>query len=302
MKLSRSLFLSLICPILLMSCTKAEAFGWESESPSEEIVLPDSISRTLKIAIIGDSISSFKGSSPSDLKGYDGVRYKYFYPQGDVTSIESMWWYKVARALSVSIDNVCNCSWSGSRVTGNSSSTTSASVGCSTKRIKDLSSKGFVPDIVFCFISCNDWANSIPLGFWTLSDDLPTDGIISTSREAYALMISKIRKFYPSCLIFCLTNLDDTKRDYTPGWPSDNRRGVSVDDWNKSLTELFSSLGCYTIDLQDCGIDFDNLSSFTVDGLHPNDAGMTLIAHKVTAELAKVSEEIARKSGFDEYQ
>lgn len=299
MKLSRSLLLSLVCPILLMSCTKAEAFVWEPESSSEVIVLPDSISGTLKIAIIGDSISSFKGSSPSDLMGYNGVRYKYFYPQGDVNSVESMWWYKVARALSVSIDNICNCSWSGSRVTGSSTSTTSASVGCSTRRIKDLSAKGFKPDIVFCFISCNDWANNVPLGLWTISDDFPTEGVISTSREAYALMISKIRKYYPSCLIFCLTNLDDIKRDYTPGWPCENRRGVSVDDWNNSLGELFKSLGCFAIDLQDCGIDYDSISSFTVDGLHPNDAGMTLIANKVIAEVAKVSEEIALKSGSD---
>ena len=298
---SRSILISLVCPILLMSCTKAEAFVWDSESLSEVVVLPDSISRTLKIAIIGDSISSFKGSSPSDLKGYNGVRYKYYYPKGDVYSVESMWWYKVARALSVSIDNVCNCSWSGSRVSGNSASMTSASVGCSTRRIKDLSAKGFEPDIVFCFISCNDWANNVPLGLWTLSDDLPADGVISTSREAYALMIAKIRKYYPSCLIFCLTNLDDIKRDYTPGQPSNNRRGVSVDNWNKSIAELSKSLGCYTIDLQDCGIDYDSLSRFTVDGLHPNDAGMTLIANKVNEELAKVLE-ITLKSRSDNHQ
>ncbi len=302
MKLNRLLLLSLVFPILLMSCTKAEAFVWKFESLPEGNVLPDSISKSLKIAIIGDSISSFKGSSPSDLKGYNGVRYKFFYPQGDVKSVESMWWFKVAQALSVSIDNVCNCSWSGSRVTGNSSSTTNASAGCSTRRIKDLSAKGFVPDIVICFISCNDWANNVPLGLWTLTDDLPTEGTISTSREAYAMMISKIREYYPSCLIFCLTNLDDTKRDFTPGWPSNNRRGVSVDDWNKSLAELFKSLGCFTIDLQDCGIDYNSLSSFSVDGLHPNDAGMTLIANKVTTELTKVAEEISIKSRIDECQ
>ena len=198
-----------------------------------------------------------------------------------------MWWYKVAQALDVSPDSICNCSWSGSRVSGNSTSTASASAGCSTRRIMDLSAKGFIPDIVLCYISCNDWANNIPLGLWTPADGLPKEGTISTSREAYALMITKIREYYPSCLIFCLTNLDDTKRDYTPGWPSNNRRGVSVEDWNKSITELAVALDCQTIDLQDCGINYDNLSHYTVDGgLHPNDVGMSLIADKVTKELS----------------
>lgn len=287
MTLNRLFFL-LVCPILLISCIKAEALDWELELPKEVFVLPDSSVATLRMAIIGDSISSFKGSSPSDLNGYEGASYQYYYPKGDVRRIECMWWYKVARVLEIPLENICNCSWSGSRVTGNSTSTTSASAGCSTKRVIDLSSKGFDPDIVLCFISCNDWAGNVSLGNWSYTEEIPMDGLISTTREAYALMIAKIREQYPSCLVFCMTNLEDTKRDYTPGWPSNNRKGVSVNDWNASLTELFTSLGCFTIDLQDCGINYDNLPNYTIDGgLHPNNAGMTLIANKVVTELIK---------------
>ena len=284
-------FLFLVLPLLLMSCIKAEALVWEIELPEEDIFLPDSTASTIRISIIGDSISSFKGSSPSDAEGYEGAKYAFFYPSGDVNRLENIWWYKVAEALNIPIGNINNCSWSGSRVTGNSSSTTNASVGCSTKRIIDLSSKGFDPDIVLCFISCNDWAHDVPLGNWTDVEAIPSDGVISTAREAYALMISKIKELYPLCQIFCLTNLEDSKRDYTPGWPSNNRRGVSVDDWNRSITELSSALGCHTINLQECGITYDNLSLYTVDGgLHPNNTGMTLIAHKVAQELAKALE------------
>ena len=286
MKSGKSILLFLICPSLLMSCQKAEAFVWESGLP-EAIVLLDSTTTTLRIAILGDSISSFRGTSPSDSEGYEGAPYKYYYPKGDVNSVECMWWYKVAKTLSVPIDSICNCSWSGSRVTGNSNSITSASAGCSTKRIQDLSFKGFNPDIVFCFISCNDWAGNVPLGNWSATEDIPSEGVISTSKEAYALMISKIREYYPSCLIVCLTNLDDTKRDYTPGYPSNNKRGVTVNDWNQSIMELSDALGCVTVDLQNCGIDYDNVIDYTVDvGLHPNNAGMTLIANKVIQNLA----------------
>ena len=292
MALNRLLFPILIQLILLVSCQKDVTFVWGPELPEEEVIVcPDSSKKQLKLAVIGDSISSFKDSSPSDLNGYNGAKYATYYPIGDVKHIANMWWYKVAQSLNVSTDDICNCSWSGSRITGDSSSTTSASAGCSTKRIMDLSIKGFSPDIVFCFISCNDWAGNIPLGNWSDTDDIPAEGVISTSREAYALMISKIKQYYPSCRIVYLTNLDDTKRDYTPGWPSNNRRGVSVDDWNKSLGELAKALGCYIIDLQDCGINYFNVSTYTVDGgLHPNDAGMTLIANKIIKELTAIME------------
>ena len=125
-----------------------------------------------------------------------------------------------------------------------------------------------------------------------MSEGTPAEGTLSTLRDAYALMISKIKAHYPSAIIVCMTNLEDPKRDYSPGWPSNNRRGVSVEEWDKSILDLAESFGCITIDLQDCGITYDNAHSFTVDGgLHPNDAGMTLIAQKVLKEMTAVLQE-----------
>lgn len=287
MKPAKVLFL-FACVMQLMSCQKADAltfeFEIEVEFPRIDTVSQDS---TLKIAIIGDSISSFSGSAPSDIDGYEGAKYQHYYPRGDVKNVEGMWWYKASTALGITVDHISNCSWSGSRVTGNSLSTLNASAGCSTKRIIDLSFKSYNPDIVLCYISCNDWAHDVPMGNWSYIEGIPVEGIINTSREAYALMLYKIKECYPSSIVACLTNLEDPKRDYTPGWPSNNRRGVTVDDWNKSIIELAEALGCYVIDLRDCGIDYDNAPSYTLDGgLHPNDAGMTLIAKKVATELA----------------
>lgn len=288
MMFRKSCFQISLCMFLLVSCQRTGTSIIDIESPQDVIISPES---TLRIGIIGDSISSFKGSSPSDLDGYTGEEYKTFYPRGDVKRVENMWWYKVAQAFGVTIENVCNCSWSGSRVTGNSSSETSASAGCSTKRINDLSFKGIHPDVVLCYISCNDWAFNVPLGNWSSADEFTLGGGVSTFREAYALMISKIKEHYPSCLIVCLTNLDDPQRDYTPGWPTNNKNGVSVDEWNKNIKELSKAFGCLTIDLQDCGLDYYNVSNYSVDaGLHPNDAGMTMIANKVIKELASTLE------------
>lgn len=291
------IFRLLFCMIIFLSCQKLDNVGLDDSQDSSYVNSQDSLLvKTdtlfpLRLAIIGDSISSFAGFSPSSIAGYNGTKYKAYYPKGDVGKVENMWWYKVATSLGISTDYIANCSWSGSTVTGDSSSTTNASAGCSFKRVTDLSYKGFSPNIVICFISCNDWASNVSLGSWSPEDSLPKEGRISTMREAYALMINKIKTSFPESLVFCLTNLDDAKRDKTPGWPSNNSKGVTVEEWNQNIKDVSKSLGCYTIDLQDSGINYHNISRFSVDnGLHPNDAGMSIIANKVVEELRRVLE------------
>ena len=239
-----------------------------------------------RLSLIGDSISTFNGYLASDTQGYDGIKYKTYYPKGDVNNVEFTWWYQVASSLSIDLDNVCNCAWSASRVTGNSFSTSSAEVGCSTRRIQDLSAKGFDPDIVLCYISCNDWAGDVSVGEWSATDPIPEEGNIPTFREAYALMLYKIKSFYPKTEIFCLTNLEDVRRDRTAGPPSNNNKGVSVGDWNNCIKEVATSFNCHVIDLSNCGINYDNALHYTLDGgLHPNRSGMSLIAKYVTERI-----------------
>ena len=202
------LFISRIglCLLFFLSCQKEEIEVISDTLMTQEIA--DSLKSQLKIAILGDSISTFEGFSPSSTSSYDGARYKSYYPRGDVSKVNNIWWYKVAASLGMDPDNVSNCSWSGSCVTGDSSSTTNASAGCSSRRISDLSYKG-IPNIIICYISCNDWASSVPLGNWSTADSLPAEGMISTMREAYALMIHKTKESYPESIVICLTNLDD---------------------------------------------------------------------------------------------
>lgn len=267
-----------ICLSIILSCQK-ETTGTQDDSQGTE-------TPQVRIAIIGDSISTFYGYLPSDSKGYDGENYRYYYPRGDVKNVKNTWWYKTAALLGISVNNITNCSWSGSRVTGDSSSTTNASAGCSSRRISDLSFKGYNPDIIICYISCNDWASNVPIGNWYDPDNIPEEGTVSTLREAYALMLYKTKQAYPESMVICLTNLEDVKRDKTPGWPSNNTKGISVEEWNENIKDVSEILGCHTIDLKDSGINYNNVTSYTVDdGLHPNNAGMTLIANLVAKEI-----------------
>lgn len=241
------------------------------------------------IAILGDSISTYTGWLPSDVAGYNGAKYEVYYPHGDVKSASDTWWYKVAVGLGMNpTTQISNCAWSGSKVTGDSTSTTSAAAGCSNRRITDLSLRlnGKAPDIIICYISCNDWGNGVAVGDWSVDSDVPSEGTISTFREAYALMLYKIHKAYPYARVFCCTNLDDTSRDRATGFPSNNSNAVSVKTWNDSIIEIAEAFGCDVINLHDCGINYANISNFVVDaGLHPNAVGHTLMARKIVAEL-----------------
>ena len=247
--------------------------------------------KEVKIAIVGDSISTYQGWLPSDIQGYSGSTYDTYYPHGALNDVTMTWWYKMAIALGLNPQtDISNCAWSGSRVTGNSQSTSSASAGCSTRRITDISLRfnGSAPDIIICFISCNDWGNEIPLGDWKADDPIPSEGTITEARAAYALMLHKIHTTYPKARVFCCTNLDDFYRDESPkSWPSNNGNGISTHEWNENIREIASAFGCDIIEMNRCGINYSNIQNYyAVDGgLHPNAEGHTLMARKVIAEL-----------------
>lgn len=246
-----------------------------------------------KIAILGDSISSFNGWLPSSVDGYTGSTYAYHYPAGNVTTVDLTWWYKMAVALGIDPSTqINNCSWSGSQVCGDSTQTSSDTAGsygycgCSTKRIEDMSIRGDEPDIVIIHLGCNDWGRGeVNLGSWTIDSAIPSEGTINEFRSAYALMLYKIQNRYPNARIYCCTITEDTKRDKTTGYPSTNSKNVSLHTWNASIKEIANAFCCDVIDLNCCGMTLFNTSDNTIDGLHPNTNGMNLLCGKAVAEL-----------------
>ena len=253
-----------------------------------------------KIAIVGDSISTYQGWLPSDVPGFVGTAYATYYPHGNVDRVEKTWWYQMAENLGLDpATAIANTSWSGGVVCGDSTSTTNGKPSCSTKRVSDIAIRGFVPDVIIIFISCNDWYQcglsgySTTLGDWTIKDPIPAEGTVFKFRNAYALMLAKIRQTYPLSRVFCCTILDDYRRDGISdddtdnAWPPNDAAGITIAEWNNNIREIAEAFACDVINIHDCGITYFNIQqSYAVDtGLHPNAAGMTLIAQKVTSEL-----------------
>lgn len=227
-----------------------------------------------KVSIIGDSISTFNGYIPSG--------YAYFYPKGNVTAVAQTWWHQVINELELTL--LKNCSWSGSECYGDSTSTTSAAAGCSTKRINDLADGTTTPDIIFCYIGINDFYNGVGLSEWTPESSIPAEATnISNFTDAYVIMINKIRKTYPNARVFCFTLMDCPT--VKTGYPLVNGAGVSLNAFNDTIRKIANTFGCDVIELHNCGLHQYNFANFGTDTTHPNAEGHKKMKDKIKVEL-----------------
>ena len=236
-----------------------------------------------RLSIVGDSISSYSGY-PYPNSGYSNV---YPNQSAGVTSPSLTWWGIVCDKLGLTL--LRNCSWAGSKCSGNSASTTSAEAGCSTKRINDLSDGVNSPDIVIVYIGVNDWIQSVPLGTFVDTELVPEDTTSTdTFVHAYMIMINKIINTYPNARVFCttFTTTAHSNHDTDGLYPDINKvGGVAITAFNNVVRQIADAFGCGIIDLNRCGLNFANIDTYTSDKIHPNSAGMELFAKTFINEL-----------------
>lgn len=234
-----------------------------------------------KLSIIGDSISTYAEYIPNG--------YATYYPRGDVDTVDKTWWKQLIDETGMRL--LVNASWSGSYVTGDSTSTTNALAACSNKRITDLANGEITPDIIICYIGINDFGQNVhrTLGEYVGQSELPSEGTINTFSEAYALMIKKAMSAYPNAMIYCCSLLETKSANWDTDdngiFPCINNNDVALAVFNERIKTLCLAMGAKFIDLHSCGINYWNLDSFTIDGLHPNAEGAKLIASHLAKEL-----------------
>lgn len=237
-----------------------------------------------KLGIIGDSISTYNGYVPSG--------YAHFYPRGEVTSVNSTWWKKLIDNTGMELCS--NCSWSGSTVSGDTSSTTNAYSGASEKRVNDLTNlNGDTPDIIIVYISINDFGkdNNIVTGSSTGNESINQDGTLNDISRAYVLLIKKLMTKYPNAKIYCTTIMaeqfaSEMHESYVNGYPNINPNdNVTLPTWNNMIRSIADNMGCGLIDMAKCGINYFNLDEYTIDKLHPNIAGHELMYKQALKDI-----------------
>ena len=226
-----------------------------------------------KVSILGDSISTFTGTMPAD--------YNVYYPEhGDIPNASQTWWGQLLTNTGMVLCR--NASSANTDVTGNSLALDGSAPGCSIRRLVDLrGTDGSSPDVIIIYMGINDFARSRTLGSFT-SPGVQTEGEVMVFTDAYELMLQKIKALYPTASIYCCTLLERCDLNGNTGAPAVNLNGDTVADFNTQIKAIAKAYGASVIDFYNCGINYTNLSLFTVDGIHPTWIGAGVLGQCAT--------------------
>lgn len=264
----------------------------------------------LAYSVTGDSISTYAGqiSQTTDFgvttnaAGNNAI----YYPNsgsGMTISIDTTWWGVLGKQCRMRL--IKNDAWSGSRVTGTDSAT-SSSACASTIRTSMLRSNlapstpntgtGLgtnygVPDVIFCMIGTNDLSGNVAVGAYSNTE--PAD--INTIIGAFEKMVGRHKKNYPGAKLVYFTIPRGSQQPY----PYTNANGFSISQMADAFEYVAKNLGAYFIPLNyfsqlaspnpvgrtvwtpnggSVTPRQSNYANFTVDHLHPNAIGHQIIA------------------------
>lgn len=218
-----------------------------------------------KIAIIGDSYSTFEGWSNKDIAGNDNDYYVYYpheCPQTGVDSVEKTWWYMLCQKpeFELEISNsfsgsvISNTHYNGVDVAGTDLSFMNR-VG---KNSYGVDYNGN-PDIILIFGGTNDCWAGVELGDYVYRNWSADD--LKCFRPAFSKLIHTLKELYPNATMYNITNSNDPYGVSTP--------------FAKSMKRICKHYGVTNIVLDDIE---------KVDG-HPTYVGMQAICEQVYAAL-----------------
>lgn len=245
------------------------------------------IDNNSKIAIIGDSISTFEGFIPVGWRVYyEGI----IRLVTGVLSVEDTWWKLLGNKFDAK--QVRSYSYSGSMIEGKG-----YPAACNRERIKAIVDDGFNPDVFIVFMGINDygWGGSLNQAkgeskaksyssIDSFNDNESFDAnksALCDFESAYVQLIDNINYKFPFAEIFCcsllpayISNIDIDTFTY-------NLRGISLFDYNKKIDSACkNSDEAIFLDLTKYEMAYE-----TLDGTHPTHLGMQQIAELVKCAI-----------------
>lgn len=224
----------------------------------------------LGLSIFGDSISTYDGYIPTG--------FNVFYPlSGELTDVSQTWWMQLLDDTGMEL--CANDSSAGSTCVGDSLRIDNPQYGCSGLRTSLLNGEqGRMPDVIIIYMGTNDLLEDISLGD-NDGTSLVEEGMIENFSDAYSLILDKLISDYPIATVYCCTlppigdwGIAQPFETYT------NHLGLTAEDYSERIRVIAENKGVSVIELSDCGIEIDNLSEMTTDGVHFNIKGMECIA------------------------
>lgn len=230
----------------------------------------DSVYKGKKISLLGDSITTYVGYIPS------GQTYEYTGSNHGISSVNDTWWKKLIDALGMEL--LLNNSWTGTCV----STIRDSAKGTNSNAVVRSELLGENPDVIILYMGINDFCFEAPLGDYEGLTSVPNDK--TTFSSAYAMTLDKMMTKYPQAEIWCAT-LPQCNANGGMSAPEINNNGVALTQFNERIRKLALTFGAKVLDFAQCGQTFRNLNVYVSDGVHPNAAGMSLLANQAIRQF-----------------
>ena len=201
-----------------------------------------------RISILGDSISTYKNVS-NDINANSTIfGNPYFYCEP--FPLEKTYWSLLIEKFGLSL--CVNNSWSGGNLSGRND------FDSGINRAKNLSrNDGSKPDIIIVFIGINDLGRNVSYDVFA---------------EDYCETLMRIMLKYPSASVCCV-NMPDRDISFRERTEEFNRIIKSAVDYMGD--------GFFVADLFNSRLNNDDYYNNTLDGLHPDEDGMRMIAEVI---------------------
>ncbi len=258
-----------------------------------------------KVSILGDSLTSFKGTASNGTQSTSHTtRFQSYvgtYPneRSGITSINQMFYGKFIEENNMEL--YVNNSIGGTGVTINYTSSLDQNITFlggteSQNRILglwdyDTSNNRVDPDIILVSGSGNDF-DLAPLGEW--DGDIAALNATShptTFKMAYAVLLKRLTAEYPNADIWCITlqSFSDILSDPTTQFPDKNLFGDTLLTYNQGIRDVANAFDAYVLDLE-IAVTPEQYNTHKYDNIHPNLLGHQAMYEQMVKDFSKIYE------------
>lgn len=219
-----------------------------------------------RLSILGDSISTYRAVS-NDARANSSILHNpYFYSLP--FPLEKTYWKRLMDALGLAL--CVNNSWSGGNLSGRDNPDSGVN------RARNLSrDDGIHPDIIIIFMGLNDLGRNVD---------------VSVFSSDYQKTLMTVKQNHPDATVCCvnLPDRDISVKNRTEIFNKEIEKAVRAAGNNFIIADLFNSR---------LNNDFYYIN--TVDGLHPDEDGMKIIAEIIEEALRAAAQRPTQKAATD---
>lgn len=216
------------------------------------------------LSILGDSISTYQGISNDGSANESIIGNPYFYRRS--FPLEKLYWKRIMGTFDLEL--CVNNSWSGGNLSG------IADPNSGVNRVRHLSNaQGQSPDLIILFMGMNDLGRRIDVEVFAAD---------------YQNTLQTIKEIYPKADVCCvnLPSRDETVTARTECFNQAIQNAVDAVDAVDAMDSCQKRF--FIADLFHSQLKNDDYYMNTVDGLHPDEDGMRIIAQVIENVIREV--------------